>query len=89
MKLAIPTNTHPQVKVTARSGDWSTTVTVDNSFKTVDIVLPEGITEPNVEAYCEFLNAAECVDEVIGKIVIKTRVRQRVPPAKSQLPAAP
>ena len=84
MKLSIPDKyPHPQVKITARCGSWSTVSTVDRSFKEVDVSLPADITEPNVEAFAEFLNGAGEVDESVGKIVLKTRVRSRVPLTKS------
>lgn len=78
MKLSLPrSENHSQLRVTARSTMWSTQVTLDNSHLDVDIALPAGVVEDDVEAFVEFLTNADEVDTTKGATVLKTRKRQR------------
>lgn len=68
---------HPQVRVVVRSTSWSGTFSFDNSFRSISIPLPDGVTPDEVEAYMEYLDNRGEIDTAAGKHVLKTIPRPR------------
>lgn len=86
MKFALPRDeAGSQVRVTARSDSWNYVTTLDNSFKDVEIALPEGVDADDVEAFADFINAAG-QPTAAGSVVLKTKVRK---PAPATTPLGP
>lgn len=76
MLFQIPwTKRHSMVRFTVRSELGDEHITLDNSFKSLDVRPPAGISEDQVDVFIEFLNDAGVADS--GAIVLKTKARQR------------
>lgn len=57
MKVHLPRNeNYPLVKVTSTAGAWSETSLYDQSFHTIDVTLPEGVDESEVDVRADFCN---------------------------------
>ena len=57
MKVHLPRNEfYPIVKVTAKAGAWSEVSNFDQSFHMIDVTLPEGVDESEVDVRADFCN---------------------------------
>lgn len=88
MKLQLPlSDLHSAVRVSAKTPKGLIETTLDNSHKTVDIDLPAGIHEDDVEVVAEFLTNQGIVDKAVEPVVLKTLVVKA--PKATPKPAAP
>lgn len=76
MRLALPQFNSLQ-RVTARATDWSWNCDVDDSHRFIDIALPSGIHERDVEVFSSPLDLLCRIDVTRPTIVIKTKERSR------------
>ena len=76
MQLLVPKNPPwSQMRITARSTSWSYETTLDDSFHSIGVSLPPGLSEDDVEAFAQFLDNGG--HSIGAPVVIKTKVRQR------------
>jgi hypothetical protein len=76
MRLALPQFNSMQ-RVRARVTGWSWECDLDDSHRFIDIVIPSGIDERDVEVFCSPLDIFGRVDQTRSTIVIKTKQRSR------------
>jgi hypothetical protein len=76
MRLALPQFNSMQ-RVTARATGWSWGCDLDDSHRFIDIVVPAGVAERDVEVFCSPLDVFGRVDPSRSTIVIKTKQRSR------------
>jgi hypothetical protein len=76
MRLSLPQFNSLQ-RVTARATGWLWECDVDDSHRFIDIVVPPGVDERDVEAFSSPLDLLCRIDETRPTIVIKTKERSR------------
>jgi hypothetical protein len=64
-------------RVTARATGWSWECDLDDSHRFIDIVLPYGLAEREVEVFCSPLDVFGHIDLTRSTIVIKAKQRSR------------
>ena len=72
MKVNLPSSqTHPLVRVTVKSPKGETTTTLDDSHLTLEIEVPKGIHEDQVEVTAQLCDARGEPDKRMEPIVLK------------------
>ena len=81
MKVNLPSSqTHPLVRVTVKSPKGETTTTLDDTHSTLEVAIPKGIREDQVEVTAQLCDARGEPDKRMAPIVLK---------AVSETPAKP
>jgi hypothetical protein len=91
MKLPVPqSDLHNQVLMTFRSDKWEMTTTLDDSHKTVEVSLPKGVNEDDVEVVAQFLNKLAQPDPSMVPVCVKQRtVKAKKPETKVETKVEP
>lgn len=76
MQLALPQFKSMQ-RVTARASGWLWECDLDDSHRFIDIVVPPGVAEGDVEVFCSPLDVFGHIDRTRSTIVIKSKQRSR------------
>lgn len=77
MKISLPrSHKHPLVKVTMRSQKWETSTTLDDSHSTVELNLPDGVNEDDVEVTAAFCHRNGEADGSLSPLLLKSRVER-------------
>jgi hypothetical protein len=63
-----------QVRITVRHPEWQTTAQVDDSHKTLDLLVPEGINPDEVEVFAEFIGVDGQPDPRFSVMPLKEKV---------------
>jgi hypothetical protein len=72
MKVNLPSSqTHPLVRVTVKSPKGETTTTLDDTHSTLDVAIPKGIREDQVEVTAQLCDARGEPDQRMEPIVLK------------------
>jgi len=81
MKVNLPSSqTHPLVRVTVKTPKGETTTTLDDTHSTLEITIPKGIREDQIEVTAQLCDARGEPDKRMEPIVLK---------AVSETPAKP
>jgi len=81
MKVNLPSShTHPLVRVTVKTPKGETTTTLDDTHSTLEVAIPKGIREDQVEVTAQLCDARGEPDKRMAPIVLK---------AVSETPAKP
>ena len=81
MKVNLPSShTHPLVRVTVKTPKSETTTTLDDTHSTLEVAIPKGIREDQVEVTAQLCDARGEPDKRMEPIVLK---------AVSETPAKP
>jgi hypothetical protein len=91
MKLPVPqSDLHSQVLMTFRADKWEMTTTLDDSHKTVEVTLPKGISEDEVEVVAQFLNKLAQPDTSMLPVCVKQKsVKAKKPDPKPETKPEP
>jgi hypothetical protein len=76
MRLALPQFNSMQ-RVTARATGWKWECDLDDSHRYIEISIPPGIDERDVEVFCIPLDLFGRIDKTRSTQVIKTKLRSR------------
>jgi hypothetical protein len=72
MKVNLPSSqTHPLVRVTVKTPKGETTTTLDDSHSTLEVAIPKGIREDQVEVAAQLCDARGEPDKRMEPIVLK------------------
>lgn len=72
MKVNLPSSqTHPLVRVTVKTPKGQTTTTLDDSHATLEITIPKGIREDQVEVTAQLCDARGEPDKRMEPVVLK------------------
>jgi len=72
LKVNLPSSqTHPLVRVTVKTPKGETTTTLDDSHSTLEIAVPKGIREEQIEVTARLCDAHGVPDERMEPIVLK------------------
>ena len=81
MKVNLPSSqTHPLVRVTVKTPKGETTTTLDDSHSTLEVAIPKGMREDQIEVSAQLCDARGEPDKRMEPIVLK---------AVSEAPAKP
>jgi len=91
LKVNLPSSqTHPLVRVTVKTPKGETTTTLDDSHSTLEVAVPKGIREDQIEVTARLCDAHGVHDERMEPIVLKaaSETTAKVPerPAKKPTP---
>jgi hypothetical protein len=68
-----------QFLVTARvPGGWFTSLSLDDSFRVVEIAIPARVNVEDVEVFAQFVHGSGVVDTAVPAAVMKTRKRPKL-----------
>ena len=90
MKVNLPSShTHPLVRVTVKTPKGETTTMLDDSHSTLEVAIPKGIREDQVEVTAQLCDARGEPDKQMEPIILKAVSETLVkpaerPPAKSK-----
>ena len=89
MKVNLPSSqTHPLVRVTVKSPKGETTTTLDDTHSTLEIEVPKGIREDQVEVAAQLCDSRGEPDKRMEPIVLKAMSETSARPAERH-PAKP
>ena len=89
MKVNLPSSqTHPLVRVTLKSPKGETTTTLDDTHSTLEVAIPKGIREDQVEVTAQLCDARGEPDKRMAPIVLKAVSETSAKPAERP-PAKP
>ena len=89
MKVNVPSSqTHPLVRVTVKTPKGETTTTLDDTHSTLEITIPKGIREDQVEVTAQLCDARGEPDKRMEPIVLKAVSETSAKPAERP-PAKP
>jgi len=72
MKVNLPSSqTHPLVRVTVKTPKGKTTTTLDDTHSTLEITIPKGIREDQIEVTAQLCDARGEPDKRMEPIVLK------------------
>ena len=72
MKVNLPSSqTHPLVRVTVKTPKGETTTTLDDTHSTLEITIPKGIREDQIEVTAQLCDARGEPDKRMEPIVLK------------------
>jgi len=81
MRVNLPSSqTHPLVRVTVKTPKGETTTTLDDTHSTLEVAIPKGIREDQVEVSAQLCDARGEPDKRMEPVVLK---------AVSEIPAKP
>jgi len=81
MKVNLPSSqTHPLVRVTVKSPKDETTTTLDDTHSTLEVAIPKGIREDQIEVTAQLCDARGEPDKRMAPIVLKAA--SEAPPVK-------
>ena len=94
LKVSLPSSqTHPLVRVTTKSPKGQTTTTLDDSHSVLEIAVPPGVNEDQIEVIAELCNSRGEPDKQMGPIVLKAAseapVKKGSPKPMPRLPEKP
>jgi len=73
LKVTLPSSqTHPLVRVTVKTPKGETTTTLDDSHSTLEVAVPKGIREEQIEVSAQLCDAHGVPDKRMEPIVLKT-----------------
>lgn len=92
MKVDLPSSqTHPLVRVTMRTPKGQTTTTLDDTHSTLEVAIPKGLREDQIEITAQLCDACGEPDKQMQPVVLKavseTSAKKEPaerPPAKSK-----
>ena len=85
LKVTLPSSQiHPLVRVTVKNPKGETTTTLDDSHSILEVAIPKGIREDQIEVTAQLCDACGKPDERMEPVVLKTASKT---PAKK--PAKP
>jgi len=83
MKVNLPSShTHPLVRVTVKTPKGETTTTLDDTHSTLEVVIPKGIREDQVEVTAQLCDARGEPDKRMAPIVLKPVSETSAKPAE-------
>jgi hypothetical protein len=83
MKVNVPSShTHPLVRVTVKSPKGETTTTLDDSHSTLEVAVPKGIREDQVEVTAQLCDGRGEPDKRMEPIVLKAASESPAKPAE-------
>jgi hypothetical protein len=89
MKVNLPSSqTHPLVRVTVKTPKGETTTTLDDTHSTLEVAIPKGIREDQVEVTAQLCDARGEPDKRMEPIVLKAVSETSAKPAE-RTPAKP
>jgi hypothetical protein len=89
MKVNLPSSqTHPLVRVTVKTPKGETTTTLDDSHSTLEVAIPKGTREDQVEVTAQLCDARGEPDKRMEPIVLKAVSETSAKPAERP-PAKP
>ena len=89
MKVNLPSSqTHPLVRVTVKTPKGETTTTLDDTHSTLEITIPKGIREDQIEVTAQLCDARGEPDKRMAPIVLKAVSETSAKPAERP-PAKP
>jgi len=89
MKVNLPSSqTHPLVRVTVKTPKGETTTTLDDTHSTLEVAIPKGTREDQVEVTAQLCNARGEPDKRMEPIVLKAVSETSAKPAERP-PAKP
>ena len=72
LKVSLPSSQiHPLVRVTTKSPKGEITTTLDDSHSVLEIAVPKGVSEDQIEVIAELCNGRGEPDKQMGPIVLK------------------
>ena len=84
LKVNLPSSqTHPLVRVTVKTPKGETTTTLDDSHSTLEVAIPKGMRENQIEVTAQLCDARGEPDKRMEPIVLKAVSEN---PAKKDLP---
>ncbi len=92
LKMNLPSSqTHPLVRVTVKTPKGETTTTRDDSHATLEITIPKGIREEQIEVTAQLCDARGEPDKRMEPVVLKAMTENpaKKEPAKSKLADKP
>ena len=89
MKVNLPSSqTHPLVRVTVKTPKGETTTTLDDSHSTLEVAIPKGMREDQIEVTAQLCDARGEPDKRMEPIVLKAVNETPAKPAERS-PAKP
>ena len=80
LKVTLPSSqTHPLVRVTVKNPNGETTTTLDDSHSTLEVAIPKGIREDQIEVTAQLCDACGEPDQRMEPVVLKAASEAKKP----------